>query len=197
MFTGIIEELGKVKKVVHRRGGKQFSVEAERVTEALRVGDSLSVNGTCLTVLKTNGGGFEVEAGEETLMRTTLKDLTPGAKVNLERSLRVGDPLGGHFVLGHVDGKGRIRGKKTLRNSTLMEIESPSRLIPYFVEKGSISVDGVSLTIVTIRKNRFSVSLLPYTLEKTTLGSRRVGDEVNLEVDMIAKHLHQIIKDRL
>ena len=205
MFTGIVEELGKIQKVVRRRGGKRFTIEAEEVVKYLQVGESLSVNGTCLTILSVKSGGnsrkkelrnpkheIEVEAGEETLKRTTLTHLRPGERVNLERALRVGDRLGGHFVLGHVDGIGKIRRKKALASSTLLEIDSPQDFSSYLVEKGSISVDGVSLTIVSTRKNRFSISILPYTQKVTTLGSRKIGDEVNIETDMIAKHIHKI-----
>ncbi len=205
MFTGIVEELGKIQKVVRRGGGKRFTIEAEEVVKDLQVGESLSVNGTCLTILSVKSGDnsrqheprnmkheIEVEAGEETLKRTTLTHLRPGERVNLERALRVGDRLGGHFVLGHVDGIGKIRRKKVLASSTLLEIDSPQDFSSYLVEKGSISVDGVSLTIVSTRKNRFSISILPYTQKVTTLGSRKIGDEVNIETDMIAKHIHKI-----
>jgi riboflavin synthase len=207
MFTGIIQEMGVVKKVQRKGGGKSFSIKAKESVKDIHIGESLSVNGTCLTVLTVQSEEdtrskqspvkrheILVEAGEETLERTTLEKFRPGEQVNLEWPLRVGDHLGGHFVLGHVDGKGRVRKKKALKSSTLMEIEIPGDLSPYMVEKGSISVDGVSLTIVSVQKNRFSVSLLPYTLKETTLGYRGVGDEVNIEVDYLAKHIHSLVK---
>ena len=228
MFTGIIQGLGVVHKVVRKGGGKRITIVANGAVTDVQVGESLSVNGTCLTVLsvQTNYNSpkqksrrpstsrkltspsksrventidetrhrLVVEAGEETLKKTTLGTLRSGERVNLEQSLRIGDRLGGHFVQGHVDGRGKVRKKIKLTASILLEIDIPRNLSSFLVEKGSIGVDGVSLTIVSVEDNRFSVSILPYTIQETTLGVRNVGDEVNIEVDIIAKHIHNTVK---
>jgi len=154
------------------------------------------VNGACLTVVGRRGARFAVDVSPETLRRTTLGALEPGARVNLERALRVGDRLGGHFVQGHVDGVGRLRTIRPDADWHLYEFEAPAGLAPYLVEKGSIAVEGVSLTVFACNRSRFTVALIPHTLKVTTLGDRQPGDSVNLEADVLMKHVASLLRHR-
>src|SRR3954470_3634334 len=182
MFTGIVEQMGEVQS-----GGTRLAVSTPLAAELER-GDSIAVNGVCLTAVDIGDQRFEADVMEETLVRSTLGRLQNGDRVNLELALRVGDRLGGHFVQGHVDATGRVETIQQRENSRVLRIGAPPELMRYVVEKGSIAVDGVSLTVVDLDAKGFSVSLIPETLDRTTLGSAAEGDPVNLEVDMLAKY---------
>ena len=182
MFTGLVADTGRI-----RQSGARLAVETALASE-LEKGDSIAVNGVCLTAVDISDDSFEADVMEETLVRSNLGRLAAGERVNLELALRVGDRLGGHFVQGHVDATGRIETIEQRDHSRVIRIGAPPELLRYVVEKGSIAVDGVSLTVVDIDGKGFSVSLIPETLERTTLGSVSEGDPVNLEVDMLAKY---------
>ncbi len=192
MFTGIVEEVGEIAQMQRRGMAVFFGVRASFAKE-LREGDSVCVNGACLTVVAIQPPIFWVEAVEETLARTNLGFLKPGDKVNLERALSVSGRFGGHFVQGHVDGTGVVAQIVPRIRSKVMRIHTPKELMPYIVPKGSIAVDGVSLTVVEVGDDWFTVSLIPFTLEHTTLGLRKVGDVVNLEVDILAKYVRHML----
>lgn len=195
MFTGIIESVGTIETVTPR--GEDVHVRIGTGTLALddvAVGDSIAVSGVCLTVTRLASGSFEADLSAETLRRTTLRNRRAGDKVNLEKALAMGQRLGGHLVSGHVDGIGRVVGRATEGRATLLTFEAPDALCRYIAEKGSICVDGVSLTVNGVDGARFNVSLVPHTLAMTTLGDLRVDDEVNLEVDMIARYLERLLQ---
>jgi riboflavin synthase len=197
MFTGIVEELGSVRAVTAREGGARLELHATQVITDAAIGDSIAVNGCCLTVVELGDDWWAADAQIETLDRTTLGALLPGDPVNLERPLRLGDRLGGHLVLGHVDGVGEVTAVDPLPDgSTRVTVRAPSALARYLVEKGSVTVDGASLTITTVDGADFGVALIPHTLAVTTLGVRRPGDRVNLEADMIAKHVERLLITR-
>jgi riboflavin synthase len=190
MFTGIVRELGTVEAVEEGAGVVRLSVRAPETAERTEVGDSVSVNGVCLTAVAAADGVLAFDAVPETLRRSSIGRLEPGAAVNVEPALRAGEPLGGHIVQGHVDGVGRV-----LRaDEEGLEIEPPGEILRYCVEKGSIAVEGVSLTIATLGERTFGVALVPYTREATTLGTVAEGDELNLEVDVIAKHVERLVR---
>jgi len=188
MFTGIVEEVGTIKLA----STDSLVISAMKVLEHLKPGDSISVSGACLTVTRLEREAFQVELMPETIRRTNLGRLRPGDKVNLERALRVGDRLGGHFVQGHVDGVGKLLSRSSDAGAHLWRISAPRELLHYVVEKGFIAVEGVSLTIVQREETSFMVSLVRYTLENTNLGLKRPGDLVNLEVDILAKYLERL-----
>lgn len=196
MFTGLVEEMGTVKSISRRTGFIELTISGKKVMEDMKKGDSVSVNGVCLTVTSNQlpVTSFRVDVGAETLRRTNLGELRIGEKVNLERALRVGERLGGHFVTGHIDGIGIIKKKIKEGETFLFEIEAPDEITNYIIPKGSIALDGISLTIVDFSKNRFSVSIIPHTLEVTTLGLKKIGDKVNLEADLIGKYVTKIIR---
>lgn len=196
MFTGIIEEIGKINKVRSVTEGLCFQIMAQRVVEDLMPDHSVSVNGVCLTATKVEKLYFEVTAIEETLSRSTLTQIKAGQSVNLERAMKLNDRLGGHFVQGHVDGVGRIMAVTSKGKSKIVEIEIPQNLSKYVIEKGSIAVDGVSLTTALIKRNRIQISLIPYTLDHTILQFYRKGIQVNIEVDLIGKYVEQMIQNR-
>ncbi len=193
MFTGIVEELGTVSAVQPRDDGARLVVDGPLVTSDARHGDSIAVNGACLTVVDAGDGRFGVDVVGETLRRSTLGGLVAGDRVNLERAMSLGDRLGGHIVQGHVDGTAVIHGEQ----DGLTSFELPEHLAQYLVEKGSITVDGVSLTVAELGADRFGVALVPTTLELTTLGYRGPGDRVNIEVDVLAKHLERLASAQL
>ena len=194
MFTGIVEELGRVRTITHAEGGARLEIECREVIADAAVGDSIAVNGCCLTVVELRADRWVADAQIETLERTTLGALAPGDPVNLERPLRLGDRLGGHLVLGHVDGVGEVvEVERQGDGSTRVTVRAPSELARYLVEKGSVTVDGVSLTITTVDDVEFGIALIPHTLAVTTLGVRSAGDRVNLEADMIAKHVERLL----
>jgi riboflavin synthase len=184
MFTGIVEELGSVKS----RDGGRFTFAAALVTEDAKVGDSIAVNGCCLTVTDVGAGWWSADAVDETLSRTNLDDLEPGDPVNLERPVRLADRLGGHLVQGHVDAVGVV-----MRPAPELEVRVPRDLTRYIVEKGSITVDGCSLTVVKALADGFTIAIIPHTSEVTTLGTRQAGERVNVEVDVVAKYIERLL----
>jgi riboflavin synthase len=191
MFTGIIEGMGMVTSVSKSRSGAEtvIRVRLGKLGSGLRKGDSVSINGACLTAAKLSKDEAEFEMISETIRRTNLGQLKPGEMVNVERSLRVGDRLEGHFVLGHVDGTGDIEDIEKVRSETTIWIKLDKELIKSVVPKGSIAVDGISLTLVEVERNRVSISLIPHTLKVTTLGMRHIGDRVNIETDILGKYV--------
>ncbi|MFQ6114032.1 MAG: riboflavin synthase [bacterium] len=193
MFTGIIEETGVVEDFRAQRGALLLTVSARDVLQDLKVDDSISVNGVCLTVIKISNSNFQVEAVEETLRKTTLGALQKGARVNLERSLRLSDRLGGHLVQGHVDGVGKVVAVQPQQGGRLLCVEVPKGLLKYIISEGSIAIEGVSLTVARLSDNIITISLIPHTLNRTTLGFLKVGDRVNIEVDLIGKYVERIL----
>jgi riboflavin synthase len=195
MFTGLVEELGSVVAVTPAEGGARIRIEAGHVLDGAELGDSIAVNGTCLTVVALGDGWWEADAVIETLERTTLGALTAGDPVNLERPRRVGDRLDGHIVQGHVDGVGTVAAVELQPDgSTRLTVDAAPDLLRYIVEKGSISVDGISLTVTRADDASFAVVLVPHTLDVTTLGSALAGTRVNLEVDVLAKYVERLTR---
>ncbi len=198
MFTGLIETDALVTAhVLDGVGGSHLEILQPTLAQEIAPGDSIAVNGACLTVTRILGDRFCFEIGTETRKRTNLGRLQPGESVNLERSLRVGDRLGGHFVQGHVDDTGTIESRVSSGKWDMVRFACPTHLTLLMIPQGSIAVDGISLTLVEVGSAGFSVMLIPHTLQKTTLGTKNVGAVVNLEVDMLAKHLHKIIKSQV
>ena len=193
MFTGIIEELGAIVAIEHGADSAVISVRGPLVTSDATHGASIAVNGVCLTVVKTEGETFSVDVMAETLNRSSLGSLEPGARVNLERAMSASDRFGGHIVQGHVDGTARLLARLPGDRWEVVQFDLPPEVSRYVVEKGSITVDGVSLTVSAVTDDTFSVSLIPTTLELTTLGHKGVGDLVNLEVDVIAKYVERLL----
>ena len=194
MFSGIVEALGRVAEVRSEPPGCRLIVEESKIAAETAVADSISVNGCCLTVVEADGAKMGFQAGPETLARTNLGDLEPGSPVNLERALEVGDRLGGHFVSGHIDGTGELIERIDQGEWSDYWFSVPRELAVQMVSKGSIAIDGVSLTVVDSQPDRFSVALIPYTLAVTTLGPLRVGDRVNLETDLLAKYVQRLVE---
>ena len=197
MFTGIVEELGTVAALEQLQDAVRITVQGPVVTQDAAHGDSISVNGVCLTVVTNEGGAFTADVMAETLRRSSLGGAAPGTRVNLERAVRLQDRLGGHLVQGHVDGTAPLLSLTPDEHWTVVRLGLPADLARYVVEKGSITVDGVSLTVSAVADDWFEVSLIPTTLGLTTLGTRAVGDLVNLEVDIMAKHIEKLLQSRL
>jgi riboflavin synthase len=193
VFTGLVEALGRVELVTEEGSGRRFAISWPALPEPLALGESVAVNGCCLTVIATEGERFDVQAGPETLLRTNLGSKRQGAPVNLERSLRVGDRLGGHFVQGHVDTTAVLRDRRHDGAWEFLSFTLASEWTPLLIPKGSIAVDGVSLTLVDVTSDGFSVMLIPHTLAVTTLGTLRPGDRANIETDMLAKHVAKLL----
>ena len=193
MFTGIVEELGEVIAWAELGDAARLTVRGPLVTSDVAAGDSVAVNGVCLTVVESAGGLFTADVMRETLVRSALGALSVGSPVNLERAVRVQDRLGGHLVQGHVDGTGQVLAVEVAKHWTVVTVSLPHDLARYVVEKGSITVDGVSLTVSGVGHTQFEVSLIPTTLERTTLGRKDVGDAVNLEVDITAKYVEKLL----
>ncbi|MFE2165535.1 riboflavin synthase [Streptomyces sp. NPDC059447] len=197
MFTGIVEELGEVVAVEELKEASRFRLRGPVVTEDAKHGDSIAVNGVCLTVVETGDGEFTADVMQETLDRSSLGALTKGSRVNLERPMALGGRLGGHLVQGHVDGTGEILSRTPSEHWEIVKVALPANLSRYVVEKGSITVDGVSLTVVEAATDWFTISLIPTTLALTTLGIKQPGDPVNLEVDVLAKYVERLLgKDK-
>lgn len=196
MFTGIVEECGSVRAIDDLGDAARIRIEGPLVTSDAKPGDSIAVNGVCLTVVDLADGSFSADVMAETLNRSSLGALTTGSTVNLERAARMDARIGGHLVQGHVDGVATVRDIQPTEHWTTMAFDLPEGLARYIVEKGSITVDGVSLTVVAVNDTGFSVSLIPTTLEHTTLGTRRVGDPVNIEVDVLAKYVERLMQGR-
>src|SRR5437764_13944475 len=188
MFTGLVETLGTIQHVRDDGPGRRLTLSAPSLLDDLKLGDSVAVNGCCLTGVEMTADGFSFEAGPETLRLTNLGELRAGDRVNLERSLRLGDPLGGHFVTGHVDGLGQIAERRREGDWEFLWFRAPPALAEQMAPKGSIAVDGISLTLVDVGPDGFSVMLIPHTLAVTTLGFKTVGASVNLETDLLAKY---------
>jgi riboflavin synthase len=196
MFSGIVEGLGTVVRVERRAGGIRLVVRVPGALSDLSAGSSVAVNGVCLTVVEAAGGTLSFDAVGATLARTLLGGLRPGAGVNLERSLRLGGPIDGHLVTGHVDGIGRVAGKRPGEGAVFFTIDAPPALMPQIVPRGSVAVDGVSLTVAAVRGTTFTVSIVPYTLGATRFGSTVPGDRVHLETDVLAKYVEGALRTR-
>ena len=196
MFTGIIEEVGVIRAV--RRGAHSavLSIAAGQVLSDLKTGDSVAVNGVCLTVTGKDPGGFTADVMHETLNRSSLGELTVGGRVNLERAMAAGGRFGGHIVSGHIDGTGQIRAVRRDDNAVWYTIGAEAKVLRYVVEKGSIAIDGISLTVASVDRETFSVSLIPHTAEHTILGKKRPGAIVNLEADIIGKYVEALLRPR-
>jgi riboflavin synthase len=195
MFTGIISDVGRVRRV-RRGGGLELTIATVHDTVAIPLGASIGCSGVCLTVVAVEPGAFSVQASQETLARSTLADWSEGTPVNLERALRAGDELGGHLVLGHVDGVGRILGRRSEDESVRFTFEMPAAIAPYIASKGSIAVDGISLTVNEVGESSFGVNIIPYTLAHTSLGEIAMGQRVNFEIDPIARYVARLLAVR-
>jgi len=193
MFTGLIEGIGKLVKIEPSGKDMRLSIEASFDLEGFQIGESVSVDGVCLTVVSWEVRTFTVDVSQETLSRTTLAQRNRGDEVNLERALRLGDRLGGHLVNGHVDGKARVTGRKRRGDSLVFQFEVAAELGRYIIEKGSVAVNGVSLTVNSCDEGSFEVNIVPHTAQVTTLEGLRVGDEVNIEVDIIGKYVEKFV----
>ena len=196
MFTGIIEEMGMVKALRRSGNSARISIGAATVLEGTVVGDSICVNGVCLTVVELGAGGFAADVAVETLRVTNLGELKAGAKVNLERALQLSTRIGGHLVSGHVDAVGRVRGKREEGNGWRLLFDAPETVLRYVIKKGSIAIDGISLTVADVDPSGFSVAMIPHTSKLTTLGFKSAGDTVNLESDIIGKYVERLLGAR-
>lgn len=194
MFTGIIEELGRIASIDIRDAGLRLNVEAAITTTDISIGDSISVNGVCLTAVDVAPGSFAADVSPETLERTTLGSLQPGSPVNLERAMLPTTRFGGHIVQGHVDGRGLFRRAVPDGEFWTFNVEFPREMARYFVEKGSVTIEGISLTIAKLHENSFDIALIPKTWEVTNLSSLKPGDHVNLEVDVVAKYIERMMR---
>jgi riboflavin synthase len=195
MFTGIVEEVGNVEKIAHGNI-MQITLRAEKVLEQTKIGDSINVNGVCLTVVSLDNPRVGFEIMKETQEKTNLKTLQIGHKVNLERAMSASSRFDGHIVSGHIDGQGKIKNKTTKSGEFILEMEADKQLINYLVPKGSICIDGVSLTIMAVQNGSFNIGFIPHTLKSTTLGTKKLGDMVNLEVDMLAKYVFRYLENQ-
>jgi riboflavin synthase len=194
VFTGIVQDMGRIVALEPRAGDVRLRVAVERLPlDAVRSGDSIAVSGVCLTVVEHDAGGFAADVSNETLSLTTLGDLAPGSRVNLEPALRAGDPLGGHLVSGHVDGIGRVVSLAQDARSWRIRFETPPELARYVARKGSIAIDGVSLTVNDVEGREFGINIIPHTFEVTTIGGYAPGRRVNLEIDTIARYVERLM----
>lgn len=193
MFTGLVEEIGTVEKIIKGAKSAKITIKAHNVLENLKLGDSISTNGVCLTVVAFSKDHFTVDVMAETIRRSNLKKLSMGSKVNLERALQLSSRLGGHIVSGHIDGIGVIKDYKNEDNAVWITIEASPELLKYIVEKGSIAIDGVSLTVAYVDNKAFKVSIIPHTKDATSLLENKIGDEVNLECDIVGKYIEKFL----
>lgn len=193
MFTGLIETQGIVTRIERVAGGAQLEIYAPEFGRDMALGDSIAVDGACLTVARFIRGAFVADVSEETLDKTTLGGLSQGGKVNLERALRLSDRLGGHMVTGHIDGVGRLLLRHPAGNSTIYQFQMPAEALPYLVPKGSVAIDGISLTIAQVRGESIAASVVPHTEEVTTLKEKAIGSPVNIEVDIMAKYVQRFV----
>ncbi|MCL6611721.1 MAG: riboflavin synthase [Peptococcaceae bacterium] len=196
MFTGLVEELGEIRGTVRGPDSARLIIEAGKILEDIKTGDSIAVNGVCLTAVNCQRTYFEADVMAETLAKTNLSGLKPGDRVNLERALRLGDRLGGHLVTGHIDGVGTVIRLEKHDIATLMTIKAPPAVMRYIIKKGSVAVDGTSLTVVDFSGDSFQVSLIPHTARMTTLGFKKTGDTVNLEGDLVGKYIERLLAAR-
>jgi riboflavin synthase len=191
MFTGLVQSLAEVVDIVAEPPGVRLVIRESRISAEAKTGDSIAINGCCLTLVEIDRDQLSFQAGEETLSRTNLGELSSGGVVNLEQSLRAGDPIGGHYVTGHIDTVGTVDSRHDEADWCTMWFRAPATQLAQMASKGSVAVDGVSLTLVDVENDRFSVALIPHTLSITTLGQRRVGDHVNIETDVLAKYVER------
>jgi riboflavin synthase len=196
MFTGLIEEVGRVLKVERSGLSARLTIAAGFSPDEIGIGDSIAVNGACLTVVEKGGGAFTFDASPETISRTAFRNLKSGSPVNLERALRLSDRLDGHIVSGHVDCVAVITERREVSGNTLFTFRIPREFARFLAEKGSVAVDGISLTVNAVTEDTFSVNIIPLTLSRTTLGDRKVGDEVNIETDLLCKYVERLLKFR-
>lgn len=194
MFTGIVEELGTVRAVQRGRHSSVLSIAAREILGDLKVGDSVAVNGVCLTATRVEDGGFSADVMHETLNRSSLGSLRMGSRVNLERAMAANGRFGGHIVSGHIDGTGTVTALRRDDNAVWYTVSAPPELLRYIVEKGSIAIDGISLTVAAVGESWFSISAIPHTVAVTTLGEKREGDVVNLENDVIGKYVEKLLR---
>ena len=193
MFTGLVAELGTVQRLARQGSSYHLTVGAKKVLENLKIGDSVAVNGACLTVVRMDDSGFTADVMPETVRLTNIGSLQPGSRVNLERTLRLCDGLDGHIVSGHVEGLGTISAQRPDGIAVVVTIDTPPELLKYIIKKGSIAIDGISLTVTEVTDSSFSVSLIPHTAKEMTLGFKRVGDSVNLETDILGKYVERML----
>lgn len=194
IFTGIIEETGTINRIDRGINSSRINIKARTVLEGTKIGDSIAINGVCLTVTSLGNGNFTADIMAETLAKTNLGQLSGGQPVNLERAVRLGDRMGGHLVQGHVDGIGFIAEQKKMDIATILRIKAEQDLLAYVVKKGSIAIDGISLTVVDVLIDSFTISLIPHTSANTTLGYKKTGDSVNLETDIIGRYVERLIR---
>ncbi|MBT8367086.1 MAG: riboflavin synthase [Deltaproteobacteria bacterium] len=197
MFTGIIEGIGNIAAISSAGQGKRVTIEADFSLDQTKIGDSICVSGACLTAVKIEGRRFEIDVSPETLQTTTFNQARVGDRVNLERAMRLSDRIDGHLVSGHIDGTGTLKQRETLGNAIIITFEVAEPLTRYMIAKGSVAVDGISLTINSFGANSFSVSVIPYTAKLTTVGFKNRGDRVNVEADMIGKYVDRVLKGGL
>lgn len=193
MFTGIIEELGKIRQIQSGKDSARIFIEAKTVMEGTKLGDSICVNGVCLTVTEIFAYGFSADIMSESLKRSSLGDLKTNSLVNLERAMQMGGRFGGHIVSGHIDGIGNIKKMQRSDIAIFFTIESDAKILKYIIEKGSIAVDGISLTVVSVTDKDFTFSIIPHTLENTVLKTKTISDTVNLEVDLVGKYVEKLL----
>ena len=196
MFTGIVEDRGKILRADARGQGKRLMVRVPAHLTDLHLGDSINVNGTCLTVVEKTGDNVAVDVSSETLEKTTFREVREGDEVNLERAMKLSDRLGGHLVTGHVDGVGTLVERRSERDFVQLRIQIPKSVSRYVVTKGSIAIDGISLTVNACGRDEIEITLIPYTLEKTTLIGKRMGDRLNLETDILGKYVEKLMEGR-
>jgi len=192
MFTGIIEETGILKSIRPCGRSSQLVISAVKVLEDLKIGDSINTDGVCLTIIGFTTASFTVDVMPETMLRTTFGRLKPGSRVNLERAIRLSDRLGGHIVSGHIDGTGKLERVQKDENAIILKISPEESILKYVVEKGSVAVDGISLTVISVDHHSFEVSVIPHTQVETTIQSKRVGELVNIECDIIGKYVEKL-----
>lgn len=193
MFTGLIEEIGKIKGIKKGASSIALSVEASQIMDDVKIGDSIATNGVCLTVVSFDKSGFTADVMPETMNRTAFAELKSGSSVNLERAMRLGDRMGGHMVSGHIDGVGQVVENRLDDNAIWISIAAPAEVLKYVIQKGSIAIDGISLTVAYVDDNMFKVSIIPLTQDETTLTSKKVGSVVNLECDLTAKYIEKFL----
>lgn len=197
MFTGIVEEVGSIKEIVRGSKSIRLSINCSKILDDVKIGDSIAVNGICLTVTNVGVGWFSADVMPETMRKTGLEKLNISDKVNLERALRLSDRLGGHIVTGHIDGTGIVTGRVEEDNAIWLTVEAPDNILKYIVMKGSVALDGTSLTVAHTDEKCFKVSLIPLTAGVTTLGSKRAGDEINIECDVIGKYVEKLLNGNM